>query len=140
MEIVKNHDLEYDGHDDDDDAYYIEIRKQILLLTADEDEEFPHAKVSNSVAAAASKRVSSRLQRCSSCGVQHGSNNSFPWWEGENTNSAPTWLVNLWSRTGNGTGVFIPQNQVVQSRRRYRPAGRMMNNEKSRIYRAKRRL
>ncbi|KAG8639089.1 uncharacterized protein LOC110630898 [Manihot esculenta] len=140
MEFINNQDLEYDGHDDDD-VYYMEIRRQILLLTADEDEEeFPHAKVSNPVAAAASKRVSSRLERCSSCGVKHGSSNSFPWWEVQNTNSAPAWLVNLWRRTGNGTGVFIPQNQAVQSRRRYRTSGRMMNNEKSRMYRARNRL
>lgn len=121
MEFMKNHDLEYD-----DEAYYIELRRQILLLTADEDEEFPHAIVSNSIPADP-QRVSSRLlTSSSSCAVLQTKEGSscLPLWDGEDsTNSASTWLVNLRSTTGYGTGVFIPQNQILQSRRRYRPKG-----------------
>jgi hypothetical protein len=99
-----------DGHDDDP---YAEIRRQILLLTADDDEDLP---VNSPKSISAAKRSSNSFKASSVTGLQHGV--YFNWWEDENTNSVPAWLANLW-RNGNGTGVFIPQ--VVKSRRIYKP-------------------
>ncbi|XP_020538118.2 uncharacterized protein LOC105642073 [Jatropha curcas] len=133
----KNQNQQFHGKSDgdDNDPIYMEIERQILLLTADDngdDEDFlSQRKLSSN-----SRRLTSS---CCSCTLQHGSNH-FPWWEGEKSdydNSTPTWLLNLWSRTGSGTGVFIPH--IVKSRRRYRP-GERMNNEKGSIYRAKKQL
>lgn len=87
---------EYQGMDEDD-VFYAEIRRQILLLTSNDDED----------------RQESAHQRCSnmvvggvSSGVQ-APRSYFSWGETEISNSVPTWLVNLW-KNGNGTGVLIP--------------------------------
>ncbi|EEF33256.1 uncharacterized protein LOC8269712 [Ricinus communis] len=135
----KNHNLECegifrDGDIVDDDAFYVELRRQILLLTADDEDEDPQP-TRLPISVVDSRRGPSRLTSFSSCVLQHG--DYFHWWESENTDSPPTWLVNLWKRNSNGTGVFIPQ--LVKSRRRYRHAGKT-GNENSRIYRAKKQL
>lgn len=95
----------------DDDVFYVELRRQILLLTLEDDDEnavFPKTR-----------RLDARG------GAKQGSGSSVPavrlpgscfgWLEDENSNAVPTWLVNLW-RHGNGTGVFIPH--IAKSRRR----------------------
>ncbi|KAG5532468.1 hypothetical protein RHGRI_026936 [Rhododendron griersonianum] len=95
----------------DDDVFYAELRRQILLLTLEDDDEnavFPKTR-----------RLDARG------GAKQGSGSSVPavrlpgscfgWLEDENSNAVPTWLVNLW-RHGNGTGVFIPH--IAKSRRR----------------------
>ncbi|KAJ4710552.1 hypothetical protein OWV82_016723 [Melia azedarach] len=106
----------------EEDVFYAELRAQILLLTADddEDEDFVERKRSNSSNLNATKSSSMHGLTSLSSALQPGS--YFNWWEFENTNSVPTWLVNLW-RNGNGTGVFIPH--IVKSRR-YKP-GRTRN-------------
>lgn len=96
------------------DVLYADIRRQILLLTADEDEDVHKDKRRNSF----SSPVKSSTNSLSTAILQPGS--YFNWWENENSNTVPAWLVNLWNN-GNGTGVFIPQ--IVRSRRYYNPAG-----------------
>ncbi|KAK9998101.1 hypothetical protein SO802_017704 [Lithocarpus litseifolius] len=122
MEMNIDSSLEFkgvkDGHEDD---LYAEIRRQILLLTADDDEDLPE---NNPKSLGAAKRSSNSFKARCITGLQ--SSSYFNWWEDENTNSVPAWLASLWR---NGTGVFIPQ--VVKSRRYYN-LGRM-NNER-RIY------
>jgi hypothetical protein len=104
--------LEGGGDDDHNDVLFADIRRQILLLTADEDEDVHKDKQRNSISPV--RRSSSSLV------LQPGS--YFNWWENDNTNTVPAWLVSLWrSNNGNGTGVFIPQ--IVRSRRHYKPAG-----------------
>ncbi|KAI8539182.1 hypothetical protein RHMOL_Rhmol09G0161500 [Rhododendron molle] len=96
----------------DDDVFYAELRRQILLLTLEDDDEnavFPKTR-----------RLDARG------GAKQGSGSGVPsvrllpgscfgWLENENSTAVPTWLVNLW-RHGNGTGVFIPH--IAKSRRR----------------------
>lgn len=106
------------GDNDNNDILYAEIRRQILLLTADEGEDFQKNRRRNSSGAAkgrASKNISTAA--CSYPAIlQPGS--YFNWWENEDTNSVPAWLLNLW-KNGSGTGVFIPQ--IVKSRAYYKP-------------------
>lgn len=84
----------------EDDVLYMELRRQILLLTADQDDNennLVHKRHSNSIST-----------------LKPGS--YFNWWASTNSDSVPTWLVNLWRNgSGNGTGVFIPH--IVRSRR-----------------------
>ncbi|KAG7982433.1 hypothetical protein I3843_04G052400 [Carya illinoinensis] len=110
-----------DGEHDSNDILYAEIRRQILLLTADEDEDFQKTRRRNSSGVA--KGRSSKNSLTSACSypaiLQPGS--YFNWGENEDANSVPAWLLNLW-KNGNGTGVFIPQ--IVKSRTYCKP-GRM---------------
>ncbi|XP_020204885.1 uncharacterized protein LOC109790179 [Cajanus cajan] len=84
----------------DDDTFYAEIRRQILQLTSEEDEDL---------------LVQKRFNQSS---VGHGGSRRLVWdsttlanhfcsWETHSSGS-PDWLVNLW-KSGRGTGVFIPQ-------------------------------
>lgn len=109
MDTNTDHHLELEG-----DVLYADIRRQILLLTADEDdhEDVHKTKQQNSFSPVR------RSSNSSTAILQPGS--YFNWWENENSNAVPAWLVSLWSN-GNGTGVFIPQ--IVRSRRYYEPAG-----------------
>ncbi|KAI3467123.1 hypothetical protein Pfo_023786, partial [Paulownia fortunei] len=93
--------LTFDEFEYEDDVFYCELRRQVLQLTAEDDdrEEFYENKNSNAVAAAGKQGLNN-----GPCGDDH---------------AAPAWILNLW-RTGNGTGVFIPQ--VTQSRRKNRPS------------------
>ncbi|XP_059451330.1 uncharacterized protein LOC132182155 [Corylus avellana] len=120
--------LELEGGGDDDDhndVLFADIRRQILLLTADEDEDVDVHKDKQRNSISPVRRSSSSLAAV----LQPGS--YFNWWEKDNTNTVPAWLVSLWrSNNGNGTGVFIPQ--IVRSRRHYKPAGRM--NSQRRVY------
>lgn len=102
---------------EDDDVFYAELRRQILLLTLDEDEDFLDNKHRN--CSTVRKQRSNNSASLSSA-LQHGS--YFGWSEFEKNNSVPTWLVNIWrygngnnTNINNGTGVFIPR--IVQSRR-----------------------
>ncbi|KAG7986524.1 hypothetical protein I3843_03G085700 [Carya illinoinensis] len=107
MDMKADHYLELEGGDhDQNDVLYAEIRKQILLLTADEDEDLHKAKRQNSSSIVAQKKLK-QINRF-----------YFNWWENESTNSVPAWLLNLW-KNANGTGVFIPQ--AAKTRRYYKP-------------------
>ncbi|XWS64331.1 hypothetical protein CRYUN_Cryun06bG0177300 [Craigia yunnanensis] len=123
MNMNIDHSYEYDGIDEDD-VFYAEIRRQILLLTADDDEEYQEPKISPSVGS--SKPGSNRPVGNFSSSIQYGS--YFSSWESQNTDSVPAWLANLW-RNGKGTGVFIPH--INKCRRRHRP-GKM---NKRKVYR-----
>ncbi|XP_007046279.2 PREDICTED: uncharacterized protein LOC18610522 [Theobroma cacao] len=114
---------EYEGIDEDD-VFYADIRRRILLLTADDDEDCQETKSFHPVCNG--KPGSNRAVGNLSSSLQYGG--YFSSWESENTDSVPTWLANLW-RNGNGTGVFIPH--IVKSRRHHRP-GRM---NKRKLYR-----
>ncbi|KAG8366577.1 hypothetical protein BUALT_Bualt17G0094400 [Buddleja alternifolia] len=53
----------------------------------------------------------------------------YNWPDNKEDYAAPAWILNLW-RSGNGTGVFIPQ--ISQSRRKYKP--RRKKNERGTTY------
>ncbi|KAF5745600.1 hypothetical protein HS088_TW07G01192 [Tripterygium wilfordii] len=117
---VKNdHNVECGDFDEYDDVFYAELRRQILLLTEEDEGEFE-----------AGKRGTKGLRIGRGVAAQPGS--YFSWREDQaDGNLVPTWLVNLWrTGNGNGTGVFIPH--VKYSRRRHRPGRR--NNENKRMY------
>ncbi|KAK9276050.1 hypothetical protein L1049_005581 [Liquidambar formosana] len=92
----------------EDDSFYSELRKQILLLTEDDEEDFLETK----------NRNSGNVMRQGSNGTIMAGfpANYFNWWEKDNSGSIPTWLSNLWRNSSNGTGVFIPH--IVKSRRK----------------------
>ncbi|CAK9176232.1 unnamed protein product [Ilex paraguariensis] len=101
---------ESDGDDNGgDDAFYAEIRRQILLLTADDDKDFNKNNDSGST------RVTTHTTNYGYA-IAQPSGSYFFWPGNENTDTIPPRVLNLW-RTGNGTGVFIPQ--VVKPRRRH---------------------
>ncbi|XP_052187355.1 uncharacterized protein LOC127798086 [Diospyros lotus] len=119
-------DMEDEGNDDD--IFYAEIRRQILLLTAEEDEDngdLPGTK--NSSSARSTKLCSGSGW---SAALLPGS--YFTWSETQESANVPAWLVSLWrsGNGGNGTGVFIPH--IVKSRRQQRPKER--NNGRGRMY------
>ncbi|KAI4313953.1 hypothetical protein L6164_026895 [Bauhinia variegata] len=98
----------------DDDIFYAEIRKQILLLTSEEDNEvFLESKQFNPI------RVGNSGPKRSNYGFPNASipASRFCYWESENSGSPPVWLVNLW-KNGKGTRVFIPL--TVKCIRNYR--------------------
>ncbi|KAG6425254.1 hypothetical protein SASPL_115681 [Salvia splendens] len=93
------------------DVFYSELRKQVLQLTAeDDDDDVQEHKIKNSNAVAAQKE---------------GRRGYYDWPQHNEEVAAPTWIMNA-SITGNGTGVFIPQ--IVQSRRKNR--SRRKRNER----------
>ncbi|CAJ1977562.1 unnamed protein product [Sphenostylis stenocarpa] len=108
----------------EEDTFYAEIRRQILLLTSEDNEEFLETRSFNpvNVTDGGSNRPVYRFN----CGSPPAS--SFSLWERNGSGSPPLWLVNLW-KNGKGTGVFIPQ---VASRKNQRP-GKM--NSRRKIYR-----
>lgn len=97
---------------DEDDLFYAELRRQVLLLTAEDDEECQESKLPNS-----DKPIEQRLNTSPVSVLPPGC--YYNWSGSDETESVPTWLFNLW-KSGNGTGVFIPQ--IIKSRRRYRPS------------------
>ncbi|THG10480.1 hypothetical protein TEA_012508 [Camellia sinensis var. sinensis] len=129
MDMKTEHSREIKGDNDDDDAFYAELRRQILILTSedDDDADLPRSKHSN-LTRGAREGSSPRF----SASLIPGS--YFSWLEKENTNTnacaVPVWLVNLW-RSGNGTGVFIPH--IVKSRRRRKKSGKRYNKQASGI-------
>ena len=96
-------DFQFDDLEYEDDVFYSELRKQVLQLTADDDDDdIQEHKIKNSNAVAAQKE--------GRCGY-------YNWPQHKEEVAAPAWIMNA-SRTGNGTGVFIPQ--IVRSRRKNR--------------------
>ncbi|KAF2321463.1 hypothetical protein GH714_041058 [Hevea brasiliensis] len=96
---------------DDRDALYAELRRQVLLLIADDNDDFAETTCSDFLRAC--KPGSDKLNGSFLAKLQPGSYVDWCEWDRRNTDSVPRWLVNLW-RKGNGTGVFIPQ--IVKSR------------------------
>lgn len=105
--------------ENEDDVFYAEIRRRILQLTTEDDEEHSEGFLGES----------KRVNRIVSGGVDsYGSGYGLPggshlWsWEAQNSGaSPPVWLMNLW-KNGKGTGVFIPQ--VIRCKKNQGP-GRM---------------
>ncbi|KAG6405583.1 hypothetical protein SASPL_133174 [Salvia splendens] len=87
--------------EEDDDVFYCELRRQVLQLTAEDDDD----DVCDAMVRKQGPYVGAPQPVC------------YHDWPGIDEGcgfAAPAWIVNLW-RSGNGTGVFIPQG--VQSRR-----------------------
>ncbi|KAA8529190.1 hypothetical protein F0562_034011 [Nyssa sinensis] len=122
MDMNTEPSLEFERYEDD--VFYAELRRQILFLTAEEEDDgdFLKTKHSNSLG------VGEERPRIS-CISTVPPGNYFNWSETENSNSVPTWILNLW-RNGNGTGVFIPH--IIKSRR-HKP--RRKNSDKARTCR-----
>ncbi|KAH7569857.1 hypothetical protein JRO89_XS05G0008700 [Xanthoceras sorbifolium] len=78
----------------EDDAFYAELRRQILLLTADEDEDHEdlllHRKRPNCVNA--TEQNSINLMSSSSTMQQPGTGSYFNWWGSSKSYSVPAWL------------------------------------------------
>ncbi|KAJ4843142.1 hypothetical protein Tsubulata_018566, partial [Turnera subulata] len=99
MQLNTDRNLGFESFDEDD-SFYAELRRQVLLLIADDNDDCTMIKSSTLITAR--KRCSSGLTTSFPTTLQPGS--YFNWWERENADSVPTWLVNLW-RNGKGTGV-----------------------------------
>ncbi|KAI3453005.1 hypothetical protein Pfo_009668 [Paulownia fortunei] len=114
----------FDEYEEEDDVSYDELRRQVLQLTAEDDDEDVHEnKILNTIEAQKQGPYNGP------CIVPQPS--CYYNWLGnkEDCAAAPAWILNLW-RSGNGTGVFIPQ--TVQSRSKNR--SRRKKNERGRTY------
>ncbi|KAJ6905860.1 hypothetical protein NC652_023575 [Populus alba x Populus x berolinensis] len=121
MTMNRDQNLEHEGMNEDD-VFYAEIRKQVLLLT--EDEDFLQTRHLNSTSA--NKQRLKRLTTTVTIAAQPGS--YFSCWESENSSSVPKWLGSLWRNDNGGTGVFIPR--LVNPRTRQR-SGKKRNGRRT---------
>ncbi|KAK4430187.1 hypothetical protein Salat_1319400 [Sesamum alatum] len=99
---------------DDDDVFYDELRRQVLQLTAEDDDHDDEKEVLY-------ENKNPNMIKAREQGLNHGATNDwgyYNWPRNKEDHAAPAWTLNLW-RTGNGTGVFIPQI-TPQSRRKNR--------------------
>ncbi|PRQ40402.1 hypothetical protein RchiOBHm_Chr4g0435601 [Rosa chinensis] len=100
--------------EEDDDEFYAEMRRQIMILTGDQNDDFPETKIVKPSYASVTKPCS--LSSTSSQG-------SMSLWQNEyitNSVAVPVQLANSWGNS-TGTGVFIPQS-TGRSRRNYKPS------------------
>ncbi|KDP47133.1 hypothetical protein JCGZ_22129 [Jatropha curcas] len=129
----KDHDLvleaiDYDQEEEEGDAFYNELRRQILVLTEDDDdndEDFLENK--HGTSKSDSRQIS--LKRSINFETQLLGSCYSSCWESDGGSSVPPWLVNLWRNGNGGTGVFIPH--IVKSRRRHKSGKK--NNGKRKI-------
>lgn len=99
----------FDEFEYEDDVFYCEFREQVLELTAEDEEEEPYENKKSNMARKQSPNYGP-------CGVSQ--DRGYYNWPGNKVDhAAPAWILNLW-RSGNGTGVFIPQ--IVQSKKKTR--------------------
>lgn len=98
--------------DDEDDVFYCKLRRQVLFLTEDEDDE--EYKLENKH----SNLAKGPYERPITTALLPGS--YFTWLEVESADSVPAWLSSLWRTTSSGTGVFIPHAVVHRHLRRHR--------------------
>ncbi|KAI6677012.1 hypothetical protein NL676_037808 [Syzygium grande] len=113
---------------EDDDVYYAELERQILELTAEEDEDggFLKTKHRGNVARAYNDAMKANSLACPK-GLGH-----FNSWEKKSINSSvPDCISSSWQKS-NGTGVFIPN--IVKSRTRH-ASDQSANYGRKRIYR-----
>lgn len=98
----------------EDDVFYSELRKQVLQLTAeDEDDDDDQELVYGN------KNVISSMVAVRKGGLNDGPRRYYNWPQSEEGIAAPAWIMNLW-KTGNGTGVFIPQ--IVHTNKKNKPS------------------
>ncbi|KAJ0545517.1 hypothetical protein HanIR_Chr08g0350701 [Helianthus annuus] len=117
--------------DNNDDTFYQELTRQILMLT-DEDDVYV-----NGVTELKRKQV-----RYSGVGVVSRlvAKNYYSWSEAERY-SVPSWMESLWATGGGGTGVFIPSGAATghrgkRSGRRRSNNKKTKNNDRGRVYSA----
>ncbi|XP_075482295.1 uncharacterized protein LOC142522659 [Primulina tabacum] len=99
-----------DVFEDEDDLLFVELRRQVLQLTADDDDEDRLYEKKHS-------RSRNRSPNSSSCSVTQ-SGCYYNWVVNKEDYVAPAWMLKLWRNGNNGTGVFIPQ--VSQTRKKNR--------------------
>jgi len=98
--------------ENEDDTFYDEIKRQILLLTSEDNEDlvetnsFKHIDVTND----GSNRSIYNYNNATK------PTRKFYLWETDSSGSPPIWLTNLW-KNGKGTGVFIPQVSCKENQR-----------------------
>jgi hypothetical protein len=98
--------------ENEDDTFYAEIKRQILLLTSEDNEDLVETKSFDNT----------HVTNDDSNRLVSGFNGSitptrkFDLWETGSSSSPPVWLVNLW-KNGKGTGVFIPQVSCRENQR-----------------------
>ncbi|GAA0186902.1 hypothetical protein LIER_34190 [Lithospermum erythrorhizon] len=102
--------------DDENDAFYNELRRQVLLLIS-EDEETHDSKHTMEVS---KERKNANFSALMQQGCLFN-------WEGTEMKPVPMCISNLW-KPGNGTGVFIPC--VSNFRQIYKPRRRMNGRRK----------
>ncbi|XP_027365204.1 uncharacterized protein LOC113872120 isoform X2 [Abrus precatorius] len=90
--------------ENEEDTFYAEIRKQILLLTSEDNEDLLETRSLNPL------KVTNGSSNSSIYSVNSvpPPRSNFCLWENQCSSSPPVWLVNLW-KNSKGTGVFIPQ-------------------------------
>lgn len=93
---------------EEDDGFYDDLRRQILQLTNEEEDDDVHKDH-----VLKNKIVEARKQ-----GPLHGPLRYYDW-PGikEDSSATPAWMLKLW-RSGNGTGVFIPQTVQFSGKNR----------------------
>ncbi|XP_051144796.1 uncharacterized protein LOC127260855 [Andrographis paniculata] len=109
-----------DDFQEGDDDFYNELRKQVMQLTADDDDDEDERDGDGDLVDEIFKARNRGL--CS--GLPAGYYHKWDVSKQECAVPAPVWMINM-RKTGNGTGVFIPQ--AVYSRRR-RNRSRKKNN------------
>ncbi|KAI3502620.1 hypothetical protein L1887_30813 [Cichorium endivia] len=112
-----DHDFSTSATDDND--FYAELTRQILLLT-DEDDEVQVKK----------KGARRFDQRSVGGGLSVMPGNYFFSWVDGGEVEVPGWMERLWAAKGGGTGVFIPRGSVHRSRRRHNKPRK--NNDRGR--------
>ncbi|KAK7280506.1 hypothetical protein RJT34_25570 [Clitoria ternatea] len=105
----------------DDDTFYAEIRRQILLLTSEDNEDLLETRRFNPISV--TNGGSNKSIYSFNSAPPYESN--FCLWDTKSSSSPPLWLVNLW-KNGKGTGVFIPQVACMKNQR----PGRMSNSRR----------
>lgn len=98
------------------DPFYAEIKRQILLLTSEDNEDLVETRsLNNPIDVTNDDGLNRSIYSFNSESPPPTSN--FYLWGTQSSDSPPIWLVNLW-KNGKGTGVFIPQ---VACRKNQRP-------------------
>lgn len=94
---------------DEDDVFYAEIKRQILLLTADEDEDEKFLGKNRSRSHSFKKQRPYKSAGLIPSPIQYGTGNPLTRWENEDCYSEAIRTAAKPFGNGNGTGVFIPQ-------------------------------
>ncbi|KAF8033108.1 hypothetical protein BT93_D1875 [Corymbia citriodora subsp. variegata] len=114
---------------EDDDVYYAELERQILELTAeeDEDEDFLETRRRGSV----TRAYNDDATKANSLACSKGSGDSNSWGKRNAGSPVPNCISSSWQKSS-GTGVFIPS--IVKSRTRH-ASDQSASHGRKRIYR-----